>query len=117
MALETADLRRMLDDAYDDALSDSLPLREQLRSKERASGAVIAGGSLSSVSKNSASQSYAFGRGNVTPAEIARGWRVLIDSYDTVAASLSSTDDAVIVAEMRLKLHPVREFTKDFTGL
>jgi hypothetical protein len=107
----------MLDDAYDDSLSAGVTLREQLRTKERAAGALISGGSLASVSKNSASQSSAFGRGNVTTAEIARGWRVLIDCYDTTANALASTDDAAIKSEMMLRLQPVNEFTKDFTTL
>ena len=107
----------MLDDAFDDALATSTPLRDTLRANERATGNLISGGSLASVSKNSASQSYAFGRGNITPAEIARGWRVLIDCFDTTAAALVSTDDAAIKAEMMLRLQPVLEYVKDFVGL
>lgn len=121
MALETNDLRRGLDDAYDDAQAATVTLREQLRLNERAAGALLAGGSLSSVSKNSASQSYAFGRGQVTTADLARGWRDLIDLYDRVFAAFStagsSTADSAVVAEMRLRLQPVREFTKDFSRL
>ena len=102
---------------YSDAVSASVALREQLRANERAAGQLISGGSLASVSKNSASQSYAFGRGNVTPAEIERGWRILIDCYDTTAAALSSSVDSEIKAEMLLRLQPVNEFRKDFSNM
>jgi len=107
----------MLDDAFDDASSAATPLRTQLRLNERAAGSLVSGGSLASVSKNSASQSYAFGRGNVTPAEIARGWRILIDCFDVTSTDLASTDDTVIKVEMQLRLQPIYEFTKDFSGL
>lgn len=121
MALETSDIRRMLDDAYDDAQDNALTLREQLRANERAAGSLLSGGSLASVSKNSASHSFAYGRGNITIAEIARGWRTLIDAYDQIVISFTAaglaTNDASIIAEMRLRLQPIREFTKDFTGL
>jgi hypothetical protein len=111
----------MLDDAYDDAQDAALTLREQLRASERAAGSLLSGGSLASVSKNSASHSYAYGRGNITAAETARGWRILIDTYDQVIAAFGvaglATNDASVVAEMRLRLQPIREFTKDYTGL
>ena len=91
------------------------------RANERAAGALVSGGSLASVSKNSASQSFAFGRGNVTGVEIARGWRILITHYDQVATSYATaglaTDDATVVIEMRQRLTPCREFTKDFSSL
>jgi len=115
--LQSEDLRRMLDDAYDDAVAGTISLREQLRANERNAGALVAGGSLSSVSKNSASQSYAFGNGQVTTAEIARGWRILIDCYDTVLATATDGTDAAVKAEMLYRLQPIREFTKSFAGL
>ena len=109
----------MLDDAWDDRAE--LTLREKLRANERAAGAMLSAGSLASVSKNSASQSFAYGRGNVTVAEIARGWRELITCFDQVFTSFNTaglaTDDATIVVEMRARIQPVREFTKDFSGL
>lgn len=109
----------MLDDAWDDRAE--LTLREKLRANERAAGAMLSAGSLASVSKNSASQSFAYGRGNVTVAEIARGWRELITCFDQVFTSFNAaglaTDDATIVVEMRARIQPVREFTKDFSGL
>lgn len=109
----------MLDDAYDAATLGDLPkpLREQLRENETAAGRLVSAGSLSSVSKNSASQSYAFGYGHLTAVEIARAWRTLIDLFDSTATDLSSSVDATIKAEMMRRLVPIREFTKDFTCL
>lgn len=115
--LETNDLRRMLDDAYDDAVSGSTSLRDQLRAKERAAGSLVAGGSLASISRNSASHSYAFGRGNISPADIARGWRILIDLFDAVLTNATDASDIAVKAEMLQRLQPVNEFTKDFTLL
>ena len=107
----------MLDDAFDDAQSSAQTLRTILRTRERTAGQLVSAGSLSSVSKNNASQSYAYGNGATTAIEIARGWRELIDCFDATAAALASTDDTAIAAEMRLRLVPVREFTKDFASL
>lgn len=117
--IQTEDLRRMLDDAYDQATIGDLPrpLREQLRANEATAGALVSAGSLSSVSKNAASHSYAFGYGQVTTAELARGWRTLIDLFDSTATDLASSVDATIKAEMMRRLQPIREFTKDFTCL
>jgi hypothetical protein len=113
----TDDLRRILDDAYDDSVSEAVTLREKLRYNERAIGALISAGSISSVSKNSASQTIAYGAGNLTTAEVARAWRVLIDCHDAVAADASKNTDLLIKSEMMRRLTAVREFTKDFTGL
>ncbi len=108
----------MLDDAYDDSVSTGTTMREQLRAKERAAGSLVAGGSLSSISRNSASHSYAPpGRGNVTPNDLADGWRNLIDLYDVVLATATDTTDGAVKGEMLLRLQPCNEFTKDFTGL
>lgn len=107
----------MLDDAYDDAVAGAETLRNQLRTNERAAGLLVSGGSLSSVSRNAASHSYAFGRGNITPADIARGWRTLIDCYDLAVATATDTTDAAVKAEMLRRLQPVNEFTMDFGGL
>lgn len=116
MAIAANDLKRMLDDAWDDAPDGDYTLRDQLRANERAAGSLLAGGSLSSVSKNSASHSYAYGNGTLTIAEIARGWRTLIDLYDELFDSLDpNNSDAEVVIVMRQRLAPVREFTKDFT--
>ena len=107
----------MLDDAYEDAIAASLTLREKLRANERAAGSLVSGGSLSSISRNQSSHSYAFGRGNVTPADLARGWRTLIDAYDLVLSTATDTTDDAVKAEMMRRLQPVNEFTKDFATL
>ena len=111
----------MLDDAWDDSQAEAVTLREKLRANERLAGTLVSGGSLSSVSKNSASQSFAFGRGNVTALEIARGWRTLITIFDQVytsfAAAGETNTDTTVATEMRRRLVPCREFTNDFSGL
>lgn len=107
----------MLDDAFDESVDSGATLRVKLREKERAAEALIAGGSLSSISKNQSSHTYAFGRGNITPLEIVRGWRLLINVYDKVLETASDVTDAAVKAEMMRKLQPVNEFTKDFQGL
>jgi hypothetical protein len=111
VATTTQDLQRLLEDAWDNAPDGALTLREELRRNERAIGVLIAQGSLSSVSKNSSSQSYAFGQGQLTTAEMARAWRVLINLFDRsqsiiLAASLTNDDDT-IYAEMKARLVPV----------
>lgn len=114
MDYTTSDLRRMLEDAWDAAPSGDETLRPQLRIFESNASAALAGGSPASVSKNSASIAFAFGAGSLTPAAIARAWRHLIDLFDECKACLVSTDDAAIMAEMKLRLVPVSEFHKDF---
>ncbi len=115
MAYTTADLRRLLDDAWDAAPLGGDTLRETLRTLETTAGAAVAGGNPSSISKNSASVSYTFGVGAFTAVDIARAWRELIDLFDIVAANTSGDDD--IYAEMKRRLVAVRDFTKDFTCL
>jgi hypothetical protein len=112
----------MLEDAWDAAPEGALTLREQLRTNERAAGLVVSGGSLSSVSKNASSHSYAFGAGTITPLEIANAWRDLINLYDILFDSYTTaaldTSDEAIYAEMRRRLlTPLSEFTKDYTSL
>ena len=111
----------MLDDAWDAAPEGALTLREQLRTNERAAGLVVSGGSLSSVSKNNASQSYAFGSGNITATEIANVWRELIDLYDLVFDSRTTasgdTSDESVYPEMKRRLVAIQEFTQDFSTI
>lgn len=107
----------MLEDAWDDAPAGGATLRDTLRVKERAAGLVVAGGSLLSISKNGSSHSYSSGFGALTSVEVANTWRDLINLFDLVAATLASTDDDEIYAEMKRRLVPIREFTRDFTGL
>lgn len=112
----------MLEDAWDAAPNGALTLREQLRTNERAAGRSVSGGSLSSISKNQSSHSYApGGSGNITPVEIANIWRELIDLYDLLVESFTAaetdTSDETVYAEMKRRLVPVREFTKDFTTI
>lgn len=112
MAATTQDLQRLLEDAWDNAPEGSLTLREELRRNERAVGELLATGSVQSVSKNTASQSYAYtGNGTLTTAEVARAWRELINLFDTCSAVLTAAATAAtdenIYPEMQARLLPV----------
>lgn len=117
----TNDRRRMLEDAWDDAPDGDATLRSTLRSNERAASLVVAGGSLSSITKNASSHSYAFGNGNITAVEVANVWRELIDLFDALfdayTAAGSSTSDETIYAEMKRRLVPINSFTNDYAGM
>lgn len=129
------DLQRMLEDACEAADANALTLREQLRVYEQGTGANLAAGSLASVSKGSASHSFAFSdTGTVTTAELARGWRDLINLHDQVVTDFTAsghpTENADLCAEMRYRLPTfmteeggvngsagVRESTNDYSQL
>ncbi len=71
------------ENAWDDAPLTASSLRAQLRTMERAAQNLFSAGSLSSVSKNAASQSYAgSGFGRFSVAQIQQGFRMLIEMYD-----------------------------------
>ena len=112
----------MLEDAWDNAPEDGDTLREELRKNERAVGELISAGSIQSVSKNSTSQSYAFsGGGQLTTAEVARGWRDLLNLFDRcsnilLANSVSASDENVH-AEMVWRLQPVYVTRPDISNL
>jgi len=81
IAIET--LQMFLENAWDDAPDSASSLRQQLRNQERAAGNLFSGGSIGSVSKNSASQSYrSAGVGSYTPAQLQQSYRMLIELYD-----------------------------------
>lgn len=112
----------MLDDAWDHSQQTAHTLREELRANETAVGNLLSQGQLASVSKNSASQSYAFsGQGTLTTADIARGWRDLINLFDRcfnlLTAAGSATTDEDVLAEMRARLSPVYQTRADISGL
>ena len=118
----------MLEDAWDHCAAAANSLRPELRANESAIGALISQGQLSSVSKNSASQSYAFGgAGSLTTPEVARAWRDLINLFDQVESILSTAGDIVIgyegdndpaiYAEMRARLVPAYSGQADITNL
>lgn len=71
------------DNAFDDATAGANSFRPQLRVMERGAANLFASGSIGSVSKNSASQSYAgAGFGRFSVAQIQQGYRMLIELYD-----------------------------------
>jgi len=82
IAVET--LQAFLDDAWDAAPDNANSLRQQLRAFEKSITAQFSSvGSLGSVSKNSANQSYRGpGLGQYTVAQIQTAWRMLINLFD-----------------------------------
>ncbi len=72
-----------LDDAWDAAPQGANTLRDQLRAFEKTLSPLFNQGSLASVSKNSASQTYRGpGLGSYTTPQITKVWRDLINLYD-----------------------------------
>jgi hypothetical protein len=119
----TQDLNRLLDDAAEAAALNTRALRVELRAAEKLVGTLLSAGAVQSISKNSVSQSYAFGgSGTLTTAEVARAWRDLITCHDGSQAALvaagdaTPTDDAIL-AEMRARLEPVYAASLDLTNL
>jgi len=106
------DLQRLLEDARDGALESAATLREELRKNERAVGAMVQYGSLQTVSKNSTSQTYAFGGGtSMTTAEVARAWRDLLNCHDgaqsaLIASGIATPSDTQIYTEMMARIEP-----------
>lgn len=121
----------MLDDAWDSAqrLPDSL--RNQLRVNETAARKLISAGSLASVAKNSTSQSWMTGSNALTPLQVQRAWRMLINLFDQKFAKISvalteipvptwcptNTSDASVYGLMAFTLQPIYEYATDFTEL
>ncbi len=72
------------DNAWDDAPEAAQSFRSQLRLMESNANNLFSSGSIGSVSKNSASQSYAgAGFGRFSVAQIQQGFRMLIELYDS----------------------------------
>lgn len=115
--VKTKHLRGMLEDAWDVCPNDASTLRETLRNFERAARELISAGAISSISKNSASQTYQYGSTTFSSEAVAEHWRELIDLHDRVQAALTDKSDEAVYAEMMLQLVPVYGFTKDFSGL
>jgi hypothetical protein len=112
----------MLEDAWDNRAGNGRTLREELRACERIVGLLLTAGSLSSVSKNSASQSYAFsGIGSLSTADVARAWRDLITLHDASQAALQAasltSDDSAIYAEMCLRCFPTYATEQNLSSL
>lgn len=85
MDVSAETLQAFADNAWDVAKDDANSYRPQLRSYESSATILFSGGSISSVSKNSTSQSYRGpGVGSYTPVQIANSWRMLINLYDEV---------------------------------
>lgn len=131
MDISTATLRGLLDKAWLAAPAGANSLRDQLLIFEQQALALIGGGSLASVSKNSASQSYASGPNALTPLQIQRAWRYLVDLFDEVKAwaddelaevppdgdEPANDLDPAVYAEMMNRLRYVYSESTDLTEL
>ena len=83
MDIDARTLACWLENAWDDAPDVANSLRQQLRIGERNAASLFSAGSIGSVSKNSASQSYAgAGFGRFSVVQIQQGYRMLIELYD-----------------------------------
>lgn len=84
MDIDARTLACWSENAWDDAPEAAQSFRSQLRLMERNASSLFQSGSIGSVSKNSASQSYAgSGFGRFSVAQIQQGFRMLIELYDT----------------------------------
>lgn len=145
MDISVETLQGFLDDAWDAAIDGAGTLRTQLRSYEsQVTSLFSASGSISSVSKNSTSQSYRGpGVGSYTTAQIQSAWRMLINEYDFSKKQcdyfnyLSINDpantngqnfasdfpdyandpDQAVYADMKYRLQPCTEYQCDLTDL
>ena len=82
--IDTRTLACWAENAWDDCPATPSSFRGQLRIMERNAASLFSSGSIGSVSKNSASQSYAgAGFGRFSVAQIQQGYRMLIELYDT----------------------------------
>lgn len=135
MDVTTETFQAFLDDAWDAAPQQANTLRDQLRTFEKQVTALFRLGSIGSVSKNAASQSYRGpGIGQYTPAQIQTVWRGLINLFDEVKACIDAelaeqpetppdpnppTNDAdpTVYAGMKCRLQVVTEYSSDLTNL
>ena len=77
-----ATLRRLLESAFREADDGDKSLRDVLRSRCELAGQTVAGGSLESVRANGRQTDFAgHGPGQMTPAETADCWQLLIDQF------------------------------------
>lgn len=144
MDIDVRTLACWLENAWDDAPASANTLRVQLRNMERNAANLFSAGSIGSVSKNSASQSYAgAGFGRFSVAQIQQGYRMLIELYDADLAETAiiykysqqyptnqrsidfntafpdySTDpDKAVYAFMKYDIQPVDNYQIDLTDL
>lgn len=83
MDIDTRTLACWAENAWDDCPAQANSFRAQLRIMERNAASLFASGTIASVSKNAASQSYAgAGFGRFSVAQIQQGFRMLIEMYD-----------------------------------
>lgn len=90
VALPADELRRRLEDAWDDTPETGVSLRQTLRIRERSAGELVEAGSQSSVGANGRATAFAqYGAYSYTPAQVAAGYRELINELDDAYAFLN----------------------------
>jgi hypothetical protein len=84
--------------AWNKATEQANSLREQLLNEQGSATALVSAGSLSSVSKNTASQGYShYGPGQVTQVQLVESYGHLIAAYDNCKYHVEvAFDDAAI---------------------
>lgn len=137
MDISAETLQGFLDDAWDVAGDVAGSLRTQLRLYETTcSKKFNVSGTLGSVSKNSASQSYRGpGLGSYTLPQIQTAWRTLINLYDqeldranwlnaiqdvwftTKYPKYAADADGAVYDFMKKRLLPIETFEEDFSDL
>lgn len=86
-------LSAFLNSAWNNAKDGANSLRAQLLSEQASALELIKLGSIGSVGKNSASQSYmGYGPGRITAVQITESWSRLIAYYDTVKTTIQNAD-------------------------
>lgn len=127
--ITTQTLQGFLDDAWDAAPADANTFRTELRKFETAARSMTMGGAISSVSKNSTSQSYRGpGVGSYTLVQIADAWRDLINLFDITKARIdeliaddntdfTDSSDETVYAQMKNQLRVITEYSPNMTDL
>lgn len=119
--VETSILKLWLFRIYGQTPATYATLVLSLTAAANASIDAVKGGTLSNVSGNGHSIAWVTGGSSPDASDFAEGISRLIDLYDSsradlVTSGVASPTDAQIYAEMKYRLVPVREITKDFSG-
>jgi hypothetical protein len=118
--VETAILKLWLFRIYGQTPATYATLTLALAAAGNTSIDAVKGGTLASVGGNGHAVAWVTGGSSADASDFAEGISSLIDLYDSARADLitagtASPTDAQIYAEMKFRLVPVRELTKDFS--
>ena len=99
MDVNTDDLSAFLNLAWQNAKEGANTLSEQLLAEQQKAVSLLASGSVSSVGKNSASQSYGgYNPGNLTHRQITNIFTTLIRYYQTVKEKIIYEAEVAAIA-------------------